>query len=46
MDRDELEEKTFASGTTIFEAGDKPDFAYLISQGSVEVRNLSTTLRH
>ncbi len=37
MDEDTLEEKTFPSGTTIFEAGDVPDFAYLISQGSVEV---------
>ncbi len=33
MDEDTLEEKTFLSGTTIFEAGDKPDFAYLHGEG-------------
>jgi len=37
MHADILEEKTFPSGTTIFKAGDKPDFAYLISKGSVEI---------
>ena len=37
MHSDILEEKTFPSGTTIFKAGDKPDFAYLISKGSVEI---------
>ncbi len=37
MNEDTLEEKTFPSGTTIFEAGDTPDFAYLISKGSADV---------
>ena len=37
MNEDTLEEKTFPGGTTVFEAGDKPDFAYLISKGSAEV---------
>ena len=41
MDGDLLEEKTFPSGTTVFKAGDKPDFAYLISKGSVEVLSKS-----
>ena len=41
MDGDTLEERTFASGTTIFMAGDKPDFAYLISKGIAEVLSSS-----
>lgn len=41
MDGNLLEEKTFTSGTTVFKAGDKPDFAYLISKGRVEILSKS-----
>lgn len=41
MDENSLEEKTFTGGTTIFRAGDMPDFAYLISEGRADVLSSS-----
>ncbi len=37
MREDTLEEKIFPSGTTVFKAGDEPDYAYLISEGVVDI---------
>lgn len=37
MEKNTLEEKTFKRGTTIFNSGDEPDCAYLISSGSVDI---------
>ena len=37
MLEDTLQEMTFPGGTTVFKAGDEPDYAYLISAGLVDI---------
>ena len=39
-----FEQKSFRAGTTIFRAGSAPDFAYLISSGTVEIVSESGTV--
>ncbi len=43
MEDGTLDMKAFAAGTTIFRAGSAPDYAYLISSGSVEIVSESGT---
>ena len=44
MSRMNLEQKTFRAGTTIFQAGNTPDYAYLISSGTIEIVSASGTV--